>query len=82
MLEFNKSQKHVAIAGATTNNIVIKCMKWDNTNNESKRNYKFKFKCRMHVYVCMYERLSGKDCHTEYKITHLYSILNVMLQRH
>lgn len=34
--EFNKSQKHVAIAGATTNCIVTKCTKWDNTNNESK----------------------------------------------
>lgn len=29
----------------------------------------------MHVYVCMYERLSGKDCHTEYKITS--SIFNI-----
>lgn len=26
----------MAIAGATTNCIVTKCTKWDNTNNESK----------------------------------------------
>lgn len=55
----------MAIAGATTNCIVTKCTKWDNTNNESKE------VINLNPYVvCMW--LSDRDGQIKYKIKLIY----------
>ena len=63
----------MVIVGVTTN-IVTKCVKWSNTNNlKEVINLNPNVLC---VYVC--ERLSDWMQNK----THLYSILNVRLQKH
>lgn len=64
----------MAIAGATTNCIVTKCIKRDNKNNESKE------VINLNPYVvCMW--LSDRDGKIEHNL-YLYSLLNMMLQKY
>lgn len=64
----------MAIAGATTNNRVIKCLKWNNINKESKNIINLNPKV-----VCIW--LSDRLSDWIQNKSHLYSILE-MLQKH